>query len=250
MRKKHYAISDLHGAYNIYEQVCAMLKPEDIVFFLGDAGDRGYENWKLIKEIYDNPQWIYLKGNHEQLAVNALKEFRDISSRDEEEAIFHSRYSDFFLWEYNGGNSTYNQFVEDGRDWSWIEKLNNLPLIMTYINTKGDIIQLSHAGFNPEATERDYLWDRNHFYYRNWSGKENEYIIHGHTPIDIMLNRAYLLQDEVKFEPKPQILKYCEGHKINIDNGVFYTGYTVLLDLDTFDVYPLYDRSGKLEVDI
>ncbi len=41
---KHYAISDLHGCYNIYEQVCAILEPDDIVYFLGDACDRGYNN--------------------------------------------------------------------------------------------------------------------------------------------------------------------------------------------------------------
>ena len=33
-----YVMSDLHGHYKIYEKVKAMLKPEDKVYFLGDAG--------------------------------------------------------------------------------------------------------------------------------------------------------------------------------------------------------------------
>lgn len=28
---------------------------------------------------------------------------------------------------------------------------------------------------------------------------------------------------------------YCNNHKVNIDCGAFFTGKTVLLDLDTFD---------------
>ena len=73
---KHYAISDLHGCYNIYEQVCAMLKPDDIVYFLGDAGDRGYAGWTLIKAICNNPQWVYIKGNHDEFAANSMIEMK------------------------------------------------------------------------------------------------------------------------------------------------------------------------------
>jgi hypothetical protein len=36
---KHYAIAYIHGMYSIYEQVCDMLAPDDIVYFLGDTGD-------------------------------------------------------------------------------------------------------------------------------------------------------------------------------------------------------------------
>lgn len=246
--RKHYAISDLHGAYDIYEQVCVKLDPSDTVIFLGDAGDRGYGGWELIKAIYNNPQWIYIKGNHEQLAVNALKEYRDIPPRNVEEAVFHGRYTENYLWEINGGSITFEQFIEDGKDFSWIEKLENLPLIQTYVNKNGDIIHLSHAGFNPDSEEkcRDYLWDRNHFFYNKWSGKDNEYIVHGHTPIDIMLRKMHIHN----YEFKPQACMYCDDHKINIDSGTFYTGYSVLLDLDTFDEYPFYDRTGRIEVDL
>ena len=62
-----YALGDLHGHYSIYEKVKAMLKPEDTVYFHGDAGDRGPDSWKCIKAIYDDPQFIYIKGNHEDL---------------------------------------------------------------------------------------------------------------------------------------------------------------------------------------
>ena len=56
---KHYAIADIHGMYNIYEQVCAILQSDDVVYFLGDAADRGYACFKTMKAIYNNPPNIY-----------------------------------------------------------------------------------------------------------------------------------------------------------------------------------------------
>ena len=35
-----YACSDLHGMKELYLKIKDFLKPEDKVFFLGDAGDR------------------------------------------------------------------------------------------------------------------------------------------------------------------------------------------------------------------
>ena len=36
-----YACSDLHGTMFLYKQIKNFLEPNDIVYFLGDAGDRG-----------------------------------------------------------------------------------------------------------------------------------------------------------------------------------------------------------------
>ena len=70
---KHYAIADIHGMFDIYIQVCDMLQPDDVVYFLGDAGDRGYDGFHCINYIYSDPQWIYLKGNHEDMFVHAAR---------------------------------------------------------------------------------------------------------------------------------------------------------------------------------
>ena len=57
-----YACSDLHGMYDLYQQIKDFIKPEDIVYCLGDCGDRGPDGWQIITEIINNPQWIYLYG--------------------------------------------------------------------------------------------------------------------------------------------------------------------------------------------
>ena len=93
-----YVMSDLHGHYKIYEKVKAMLKPEDKVYFLGDAGDRGPDSWKCIKAIYEDPQFIYIKGNHEDMLVKACEDY----------------LADDYMWDYhsyslcrmNGGEDT------------------------------------------------------------------------------------------------------------------------------------------------
>ena len=46
-----YALSDLHGNLNIWKKIKEFLKPEDKVYFLGDAADRGDYGWEIIKEI-------------------------------------------------------------------------------------------------------------------------------------------------------------------------------------------------------
>ena len=155
---KHYAIADIHGMYDIYEQVKEKLAPDDIVYFLGDAGDRGYDSWKCIKAIYNDPQWIYLKGNHEDLMVKGLKETYTNSFYDNDS---------HFLWMYNGGKPTEDEWLNDGMDISWIYKLDSLPYTAEYTNPLGYIFHMSHAGYTCGKEPLDksqYLWDRGHFY--------------------------------------------------------------------------------------
>ena len=242
---KHYAISDIHGMYSIYEQVCAMLKPEDIVYFLGDAGDRGYDCFKTVVAIYHNPQWVYFKGNHEDMMVKAM--FGQ---------IHHTDYGDydFRLWMQNGGYATLQdlqKFCENNDDsiLDWMDKLDRLPTQGEYINEKNIAFHMSHAGFTmgPWAWGDELLWDRHHFNAK-WDEEKypNDICIHGHTPIQIMEERMRtpeLMMPYVEGQPEARV--YCNGHKINIDNGVFYTGATVLYDLDEMKAIPLYDEKFK-----
>ena len=75
--KKTYAVSDLHGYFNLYEQIKNFIQPEDKVIFLGDATDRGPQSLELAKTIYADPQFTYLKGNHEDMLVKTALDFYD-----------------------------------------------------------------------------------------------------------------------------------------------------------------------------
>lgn len=236
---KHYAIADIHGMYDIYEQVCAMLQPDDVVYFLGDAADRGYACFKTMKAIYSNPQWIYLKGNHEDMMNKALRQHLGED--------FEVYYSPMELWFNNGGNKTFYEWLEDGADLTWATRLDKLPLQAEYTNKKDITFHMSHAGFTLGAFPwgDDLLWNRNHFY-KKWDEEKypNDICIHGHTPIEYLLKKISYKEELKHYNPKqPEAKIYCNGHKIDIDNGVFYTGATVLYDLDEMKAIPIYDKN-------
>lgn len=232
-----YACSDLHGMYGLYQQIKNFLKPEDKVYCLGDCADRGPQGWRIITEVYNDPQWIYLKGNHEDMLAKAIITY------------YGNDYSrDYELLCCNGGDITYQDWGSSTQwDKDWGLKLISLPYKTEYNNTNGQKILLSHSGYNPRLeeerskpySEHDFIWNRNHIATSLWCGQENEYVVHGHTPVALARkgrNRPEYLRAET----------YCNGHKINIDCGAFFTGVACLLDLDTFEEYYFYDEPLKI----
>ena len=230
-----YACSDLHGMYHLYECVKEFIKPEDKVIFLGDAGDRGPQSWKTITTILEDPQFIYLKGNHEHMLIEALNTYigRGCDS-----------YSHLSLLVMNGGFNTYNEAIDDENVKDIWYRLKNLPLIYEYINNKDQKIVLSHAGFTPWVDDEDkskyiipndydLVWDRDHLL-DTWNDKEwaDVYIVHGHTPIEYLLEEvdpANVLYDNYT----SGALYYECGRKCCIDHGAVFTGKFILLNLDT-----------------
>ena len=224
-----YACSDFHGMLHFYKAIKDILKPEDTVYFLGDAGDRGPHPWECIKAIMDDPQFIYIKGNHEDMLVKAMG----------------SGYgSAWALLRSNGGKKTCEQAMEEPNWKEWKVRLINLPTKATYVNTQGETIYLSHAGLTPSTNhqsmmrwscDEDLIWDRGHFLDK-WPEDEmfqKAIVVHGHTPI------PYLLEDidptcQMQ-EIEPGALWYADGKKCCIDCGAVFTGTCVLLNLDTWD---------------
>ena len=224
-----YACSDLHGMLHFYKAIKDILKPEDTVYFLGDAGDRGPHPWECIKTIMDDPQFIYIKGNHEDMLVKAMG----------------SGYgSAWALLRSNGGKKTCEQAMEEPNWKEWKARLIDLPTKATYINTQGETVYLSHAGLTPSTDHQgmmhwgyneDLIWDRDHFLDK-WPEDEmfqKAIVVHGHTPIPYLLEEIdpVCQMDEIE----PGALWYAGGKKCCIDCGAVFTGYCALLNLDTWD---------------
>lgn len=224
-----YAVSDLHGMIDLYHQICDFIQPDDIVYCLGDCGDRGDAPWETIKAVANNPQFVYLKGNHEDMLVGAMLEYLG----DPRVRKYKKRYDNQnleMLLAYNGGSDTLQGWIDEGADIEWANKLMALPTIALLESNVGLVI-MTHAGFSPMENdaipdEEDLLWDRNHFAIHWPEDKESLYIIHGHTPCNYLL-------DTWGIGCGP--LCYANGHKYDIDMGAYATGATCLLDLDTFD---------------
>lgn len=220
---KRYAIADLHGRLDLWNKIDEFTDDSDIIYVLGDCGDRGPEGWATIRAVAKSKKTIYLRGNHEQMLANALFE---ISRND-----FGINYS---LLIENGGQLTLEDALAEYDCLDWAKFLRTLPTWKKYINTENQHILLSHAGFIVKMDEKgkiiippdnDLLWDRNHLKKEIYPTYANYFSIFGHTPT------PYLFKDG---EWKPGAA-YLSGNRIDIDNGSFTTGISCLLDLDTFE---------------
>lgn len=232
---KVYAFSDLHGMYNLWEQIKNYCDKSDTLIFLGDAADRGPDGLKIIKELLADKRVIYLKGNHEEFLTEVGLE------------LLEGRTMGIPLWKENGGEPTYNALLAEPEESArkLLRRIKRLPETMEYTNKKGQNILLSHAGcpitglyeYRLSGKKINYLWDREHLswdpYHKNEIDEKTSYVVHGHTPTPL-LSKFMLMPVSNKCE----VYFYCEGHKVDIDLGCFATNKIALLDLDTFE--PIY----------
>lgn len=229
-----YVCSDLHGCYDLYQVINNMIKPDDTVIFIGDAGDRGPEPWKTIEAIYENPQWTYLKGNHEDMLVKALR-----------------NPNNYDLLEYNGGAETYKQCINTGKAEEWADKLEKLPTILCgrlpWINGDPISYQINHSGA-VKGDENDFLWNRTQFAIR----PDNCIVIHGHTPTEILLTEYWWDLDRnvhpKNYDESMGCIVYCGGRKIDIDLGSVWTGYASLINLDTMVEYVVNNKGEPIRI--
>lgn len=221
-----YAVSDIHGYISIYNQIKEMLNPEDKVYCLGDCGDRGPHPWDTIKAVMKDPQFIYLKGNHDDMLVRAARE------------VFNFEYSPYSdrqrMLASNGGSDTLDELLGEESPEKWVREISNLPTHLTYTNADGKKIFLCHAGCtfwhdDPDTipNNEELIWDRLH-YYDSEKLMADKIVVHGHTPI------KYLAMD-INIPATEGALEYANGKKYCIDAGTFFSGRSILFNLDTFE---------------
>lgn len=162
---RNFAVSDLHGNYPLWNKVKEQLRPDDKLFFLGDAADRGLGGWDILKEALLDERVCYIRGNHDQFILDAWK----------------ANWDNVYLWFYNGGKVTYQAIMEDSvlEVEKILKKLNESPLYIEFNHR----VYLSHAGwtFNGDLpSAKQLLWDRNHIRDET-QFPEDIYMVHGHT---------------------------------------------------------------------
>ena len=191
---KAYVIGDIHGCYYTLalaiKEIDKTREKDDVIIFLGDYFDRGNYNAEVYfylrqLERDENYNVIFIRGNHEQMQLDAIK------SRNNE-----------YLWFFNGGDVTSEHFTEASISPSnvknWIEKMP-----YAYHHKELDIYcvhsYLPHIfieDFNEEE-QKDCIWYRS----RNTIGNK---VFHGHTPH----------KNFVKID----------GNDINLDTGCVFGG--------------------------
>ena len=238
------ACSDLHGRKDLFDKINAILEEDDEVIFCGDAADRGYDGWEIIKAMISDPRWTYVRGNHDDMLIKAAHHYFRTGSYGRDYSLLRS----------NGGKHTFEDMKHDPDNKEWIQLLNGFPTYEVYHNAMGKTVVCSHAGFTPWKDDsgcllipedEDLIWDRSHFL-DEWDSKEmheNVICVHGHTSVIHLLEDLTYIDVEDDFVDDPTILTYCLGHKIAIDLLSAYTGKVVLLDLDTLT--PIYIKAEE-----
>ena len=228
-----WAFSDIHGNRQLFDALMEKIGPNDTAFFLGDAIDRGPDGWAIFKQIMDDSRITFICGNHEDMMMDALRTFPEIHWSQAME-----------IWNWNGNEPTLQAIKNDDPDTvkDYLLRVRDLPLFQIYTNPFGDEFWLSHAGCDYTEhlswlTREDLIWDRHHFISNKWfhDNPENLYIVHGHTPIPILVEELSMYHNMPEGDIEPGAYYYADGHKIDIDCGAHFTDCIVLLNLDTFD---------------
>ena len=231
----HYALSDLHGNYTLWKKIKNFIGNKDTVYVLGDVIDRGEDGIKILLEMfYDkNDRFRLLKGNHEEMLVDAI-EFQK-SGFDKH---------DIEILKNNGTYATllqYNKLPKEKKE-EFYDIIKYSLYDYEFTLCKDKVFFLCHAGISASANiyneehinKKAILWDRENTKEKFWSTEnwaQDIYIVHGHTPVQYM-----------NYSSDPEIIKYCQGHKINIDLGTPTSGKVALLNLETLEPVYFYEN--------
>ena len=225
-----YAFSDVHGNYNLWTAIKNYCKKDDIIFFLGDAIDRGADGIKIIQEMFNDKRVIYIQGNHE----NTFLEYVELGA-----AKVLKDPQELEIIKYNECFNTLRDYLHLS-DFDRAELVANLKektfIKYIYNNKEKKKIVLCHAGCNPKHINGEYpiagyIWDRNHIKTKEWDINYEDYIVvHGHTPVQYL---NYLIGGNIN---SVKVKHYCGNHKIDIDMGCFESNKIALLNLDNFEV--------------
>ena len=184
-----FAIGDVHGCSQTLETLVwqkLKLQPEDQLFFLGDYIDRGPDSVGVLDFIIGLQTAGYqvypLRGNHEQMLLDAWTSFQKLSTEEKTQEDFIDRIRDKSL-----ADTQNNCLIPRFEQW-----LNDLP----YYYELDDFF-LVHAGFNfkkeqPFEDFHSMMWVMRFSEGRyNAQKANNKRIIHGHrkTPVG-EINRA------------------------------------------------------------
>lgn len=223
MKNKLFIIGDIHGQITMFNQLLEHWnKEEEQLVLVGDLGDRG-ENPKACfekaKELIEKEQAICLRGNHEEMLLNFMKNPNEFSSN----------------YAMNGGMVTVASFLQtELKGKEPIELASSLqekaPWLKSFIETLplkfewGNFL-IVHAGVNltirnwRNTSNRDMVWIREGFY--DQSNRTGKTIIFGHT-VTAMLNE----------DPTDTSIWKTEDGKIGIDGGAVYGGslHGVIID--------------------
>jgi hypothetical protein len=221
----------------------------------------------------DDPQIVYIRGNHEDMFIRAAREavsqYPEIANTthtldEATEIIGKCRWLHWFnLSIANGGRSTLRDWIVEGCDTKFIDRLDENTVTTFALDPQFQAsLCFSHAGGSYEAWQRvndaeykgeipdrdDYeemIWDRNKLWHC-WP--EDKIIVFGHTPTCYLWEYTNAdRQRETEMHPaayKPVYFKEKEvsGWHLGMDTGMTFYGRGYVLNCLTMEVIGFWDH--------
>jgi len=264
-----FYFTDVHGQLDLFQTMrdwCYKQDPECMIIYGGDACDRGEFGFDIMEMILDDPQIVYIRGNHEDMFIKATKEILSehpeiadkVLSIKEAEAIIADcgwlRRTQLCL--YNGGHPTLKNWMLDGTSTKFVDQLEERT-VLTFTLDNG--VCFSHAGGTYECWNRvnsaeydntyidpndaeDVIWDRD--YLGAWWPK-NKIIVFGHTPTTFIHDYVWSTPRMEENDMKPIAYKPTDkeenGWHIAMDTGMTWTGRGYVLNCLTMQLYGFLD---------
>lgn len=215
MKDLMYVISDIHGMADLFKKLLQDFDPDrHQLLLIGDLNDRGpktKECFLLGKQLVEEQQAIYLRGNHEEYFLQFLQAPEDW----------------FNAYVRNGGKETIESLLHTGAT----EEYSPTEIVMMIRSRYQELIEFLiarplyyewsnylfvHAGVDlskkhwQDTSDHDFIWIREPFHQaKNRTGKT---IVFGHT-ITPMLHGDMQTTD-----------LWISDHKIGIDGGAVFGG--------------------------
>ena len=219
-----YAMSDLHGCYDLYIKMLEKIKfsDEDTLYILGDIVDRGPDGIKIYKDMMKRKNVIPLLGNHD---YTALRMFKMIYNKEG----FNYLDLGYKMWMMIGGEPTNNAFLELSER-EQLEIINYISQFTIFkdISVDGNKFWLSHTIPQKDRMLHDCNLEREDFiagapeYDKKYY--DNKYIVTGHTPT-------------LFISPEYDGKIYNKNNHIAIDCGAVFGGILGCICLNDFKEY-------------
>lgn len=258
--QKIWVIGDVHGCFRQFMGLIKspLIADRDIVILIGDIIDRGPDSVKMLDWAMENVnkdgKYVMIRGNHEQ---NIIDDYRflteDIKRKNRyrteagEQTIDYKNLSIYDLrCQYDFCEYMERaKRVKIGQAEKYICWMQELPLYKRVKIKDDKTFMIAHAWFEGKLLDdgriQPLMIDEDIVWYRDIDGfdrlrnvdyhpmEEGEMLIHGHTPIPII----------VGYEDRPAEPVFRE-HSINIDGGCFIGreqgGRLIALCLNDFSV--------------
>ena len=260
-----FYFTDVHGCYDLYRAAMTYCFAKDeapMIIYGGDACDRGPDGYRIMNELLDNPQVVYLKGNHEELFVNAayeiMSEYHGNLDADEIFRFFSETKdtnSSLYWHIYNGGCDTLYDWMMDGMSIDFVRRIEALPITFTYgeldfCHAGGrytNFVDASYAEYEWRPVDnKDFMmlvWDRN---YLGQGWQEGRTCIFGHTPTTHLPAKYYGRDKSIaNIHPCAYYATLDDrwpGRKIAMDTGAFASGKLYVLNCLTMQAQGFLDK--------